>query len=349
MRALVLGATGFLGLNIVEALQAALRPEDGDSLLCARRKSSNTILLRRFKVPMVHASLEDVSSLEAAMEGRDTVFMAAGYIPRFAAEPQAQVDEAVARMDNALVAARRAGVETFVYTGTVSTVARAPEGGDALATEDAGLAEDPGSTYFAVKIALERRVMEAAAASDPVRGDMRVVTLCPTACIGPYDHKVGTGFFVVGMATGQLSRWVDGRINVVDSGDVAAAHLAAARQGRHGARYILGGTNVRVGELLRHMAGLYGVAAPGPPMTAAEAVAFADAEEARVRASGRGRPALSREMVDLIVHGQFVDAGRARAELGFAPRPLDETLLRSFRWYERNGYLKNRNQRARRA
>lgn len=344
MRALVLGATGFLGLNIVEALKAT----DGVDLLCARRKSSNTILLRRFKVPMVHASLEDVSSLEAAMEGRDTVFMAAGYIPRFAAGPQAQVDEAVARMDNALEAARRAGVKTFVYTGTVSTVASAL-GQDALATEDAGLAEDPGSTYFAVKIALERRVMAAAAASDPARGGMRVVTLCPTACIGPYDHKVGTGFFVVGMATGQLTRWVDGRINVVDAGDVAVAQVAAARQGRHGARYILGGTNVRVGQLVERMAKLYGVDAPGPPMMAEEAMAFADAEEERVRASGRGRPALSREMVDLIVHGQFVDATRAREELSFAPRPLDETLLRSFRWYEQNGYLKNRNQRAQRA
>ncbi|MBI5544947.1 MAG: hypothetical protein HY901_13740, partial [Deltaproteobacteria bacterium] len=189
-----------------------------------------------------------------------------------------------------------------------------------------------GSTYFAVKLALEREVMAAS------RAGLDAVTLLPTGCFGPYDHKVGTGFFVVALANRALAAYVDGRINVVDVRDVAAAHVAAALKGRPGERYILGGHNVRVRELLAGMAQSFEVDLSARRLEPEEAFRIAAEEEARCQGTPR-RPALTREMVDMAVYGQYVDAAKARAELGFTPRPLQETLTGSFEWYRQNGYI----------
>jgi dihydroflavonol-4-reductase len=326
VKALVLGGSGFLGLNIIDALRAA-----GHEVIATRRRSSNTIFLRRLKVPMVTASLEDPESLARAMDGADVVYFAAGHYPRYSVDTGAQVTEAVSGARNVIDAVRRTGAARLVYTGSVVSVGR-PEGGR-RARETDGVAEvPPGSTYFAVKVALERELMR--------HRDLDIVHLLPTGCLGPYDHKVGTGFFVVGLATGALDVFVDGRTNLVDARDVARAHVAAAERGRPGERYILGGHDVTVGELVRQMADILGVDIPGRELTPDEALALATEEEERcVREGGKGRPKLSREIVDMILYGQHVDSSRAEMELGFSARPLADTIEASHRWYRDNGYV----------
>lgn len=328
MRALVVGGTGFLGLNLVETLRDA-----GHDVAATRRASSNTLLLRKLKVPLVEADLADVPSLVAAMRGVDVVFLAAGYYPRFAFERERQVAEAVAALRNALAAARHAEVGRLVYTGSVVTVRRCDDGRPAR--ESDGLADVPGgSTYFAVKIAMEQEVARAVAAG------LDAVTVLPTGCLGPYDWKVGTGFFVVGMANRAIPAYLDGRINVVDSRDVARGHLLAAAHGRRGERYILGGHDVGAEELLRRVAERLDV--PLPPLRLPPEVAsmVAALEEHHCVAEGRGRPSISKEIVDLIRYGQFVDSSRARDELGYTARPLEETIDASYDWYRRNGYVR---------
>jgi dihydroflavonol-4-reductase len=327
MRAVVLGGSGFLGLNLVEALRDA-----GHEVTATRRRSSNTIFLRRMKVSMATASLDDASSLTAAMDGADVVYFAAAHYPRYSVDTDAQVAEAVAGARNVTLAARRAGVPRLVYTGSVVTVGR-PEDGR-LARETDGVAEVPdGSTYFAVKVAIERALFETTGVD--------IVHLLPTGCLGPYDHKVGTGFFVVGLATGALDVFVDGRTNLVDARDVAAAHVAAATRGQPGERYILGGHNVRVRELVAEMAAILDAEVPGCELSPEGALALATEEEERcVREGGKGRPKLSREIVDMILHGQHVDSVRAEKELGFRARPLVDTIRASRDWYAANGYLR---------
>jgi dihydroflavonol-4-reductase len=326
VKAVVAGGTGFIGFHICQALAAA-----GHEVVATRRRSSNTIFLRRAKVPMVQASLDSVDELTSAMAGADVVFFASGLYPRFSVDTAVQVERATEQARNVLTAARRAKVRRIIYTGSVVSVARPAE--DRPANEDDGFAEAPaGSTYFAVKLAMERELAAAAAEQD-------IVLLCPTGCLGPADHRIGLGFFVVGMVSQTLDIYADGRINIIDVRDVAAAHVRAVTAGRRGARYILGGHNLTVGDLLRTMARTYGVRLPARRLDAAEAVRFAVAEEERCLRAGRGRPALSREIVDMIAHGQWVDSSRAEAELGLSVRPLEQTLVDARQWYRENGYI----------
>ncbi|MFC1609769.1 hypothetical protein ACFL6C_02315 [Myxococcota bacterium] len=114
--------------------------------------------------------------------------------------------------------------------------------------------------------------------------------------------------------------------------------MRAALTGKPGERYILGGHDVTVTGLLREMSRLLDVPMPSHCLGAEEAVAFATAEEERCLREG-GRPAIAREIVDMIVHGQPVDSTRAEKELSFQARPLEETILASLEWYRDNGYV----------
>jgi dihydroflavonol-4-reductase len=325
VKAVVIGGTGFLGLNLVEALKGA-----GHEVAATRRKSSNTIFLRRLKIPMLPASLDDEASLVSAMQGREVAFFAAAHYPRLSVDTEAQVARAVAEARCVLSAARKAGLRRLVYTGSVVTVARPASGRPAVESDGSPASAPEGSTYFAVKLALEREVLAA-------RG-LQIVELLPTGCFGPFDHKVGTGFFVVAMAHRRLAAYVDGKINVVDVRDVALAHLAAALTGRPGERYIVGGHDVVVSDFLAQISRCLGVPNTARKLDQSEALRLATAEEARCQGTPE-RPALSREIVDMAVHGQFVDSGKARSELGLAPRPLSATLADSVDWYRRNGYI----------
>jgi len=165
--------------------------------------------------------------------------------------------------------------------------------------------------------------------------------LCPTGCMGRYDYKVGTGFFVLGMASRKLDFFVDGDINIVDAQDVARASIATATLERApDSRLIVAGHNVRVAELLERMSQRYGVPMPARQLSAEEGYALAESEERRCLESGRGRPRLTREMVDVVVHGQFVDDSKTREVLGTSPVGLLQTLDEAREWYGQNGYLK---------
>lgn len=329
MKALVVGGTGFLGLNLAEALLAR-----GDEVASTRRRSSNTLFARRLGVPLVAADLDDAASLEAAMDGVHAVFFCAGHYPRYAFDTGAEVDRGVRGVRAALDAAKRAGVDRFVYVGSVATVATPAD--DRPVRESDGLADVPdGFTYHAVKIAMERAVQEAVEQGGP-----EVVLALPTGCVGPYDWKVGTSMLVLGPATGRLEVFVDGRINVIDARDVALSLVAAALEGRAGERYILGGHDVTVAAFLDRVCARLGVPLPARRLEPDAARVFADAEEARCREAGGGRPRLSREMVDLAVHGHFADASKAKAELALSPRSLDETIDDTFRWYRDNGFVR---------
>lgn len=325
-RPLVVGGTGFIGLNIALALQARGLP-----VAITRRESSITFAPRKLKLPMVTASLEDEESLVRAMDGRDVVFFTAGHYPRLSVDGAAQVAQATAEIRRALAAARRAGVARFVYTSSVTTIGPAPAGRPAR--EEDEWAEAPASVYFAVKLALEREVAAAGAAGLPV------VTLCPTGCLGPHDLKAGTGFFVVALAHGRLPHTVAGPLDVIGVEDVAQAHLAAAERGRPGARYIVGAHAVDAAELLALTARRLGVPLPGRRLPLDAAWALAHAQELEAARVGRGRPDIPVEFLDMLRFGQAVDSGRARAELGLAPAPLATVIDRACAWFAKSGYL----------
>jgi len=328
-RPLVVGGTGFLGLNIAQALR-----ERGLDVRITRRPSSITFIPRKLKLPMVEASLGDEESLYRAMAESDVVFCTAGHYPRYSVGGPAQVEHAVAGLRRVLSAARRARVRRLVFTSSVTTIGPAPPGRPADERDE--WAEVPDSVYFAVKLAQEREVLRA------VQEGLPGVVLCPSGCLGRYDLKAGTGFFIVALAQGTLPYAVDGPLNVVGVEDVAAAHVQAAERGEIGARYILAAHEVQTVDLLRMAARRVGAAVPERVIDMAVATRLNLEQEERCAAAGRGRPDIPVEFLDMLRLGHPYSYGRAAQLLGFTPAPLEEVVDRACAWFEKSGYLKRR-------
>jgi dihydroflavonol-4-reductase len=325
MRALVIGGTGFIGLNLVDELLA-----QGATVRVTRRRKSATILLQGRDVERVDASLEEPEQLAQAMAGCDVAFLAGAFYPRYSIDLESSLAEGVRGVRHACEAARVSGVRRLVYTSTIATLAQAPTGRPAD-ERDLATAMPTGSVYRAVKWAMEREVDLAR------RRGLDVVTMLPGGCIGPWDVRVGTGSVIVGVVRGLLSWWVDGIVNLVDVGDVARAHVAVAT-GSVADRYCVTGHDVRSGWLLCHIAARYGGHAPERQLSPDEARAQADSDE-REAAPRRARVAVPRELVDMATSGQLVSSARARAQLGLKPSPLDASLDRAHAWFVRHGYL----------
>lgn len=325
MRALVIGGTGFIGLNVVDALLAA-----GATVRVTRRKQSATILLQGRNVELVEASLQEPEKLWRAMAGCDVVYLCGAFYPRYSLDLEASLNEGVRGVRNACEAALSAAVPRLVYTSTIATLGRAPHG-RAADERDVATQMPAGSVYRAVKWAMELEVERAR------RRGLSAVILMPGGCIGPWDVRLGTGSLLVGVVRGLLPWWVDGMVNLVDVGDVARAHVAAARP-TQSHRFCLGGHDVRVGWVLRHIAERYGGSVPPLELSAEAARTRADEDERRA-VPRRERVPIPRELVDLATSGQRVSSARARIELGIEPSPLDDSLDRAHAWFVRHSYV----------
>jgi dihydroflavonol-4-reductase len=330
VKAVVIGGTGFVGMNVVRALVAA-----GHDVVATRRAHANTLFARKLGARLVVADLDDEQSLLVAMNGRNVAFLCAGHYPRFSLGYASEVRTAKSRAATFFRAAVRAKVERVVLTSSVSTVG-APSPPRTLSTED-----DPmdrravGSVYYASKWAIEKEAEDAAS-----RG-LSVVTLCPTGILGELDVKAGTGFLLVGLGQRRLRYYVDGRTNVVDADFVARAHVAAAESRASGKRYIVAGHNLTIRDLLAQAAEEMSVPFEARRLPAWLAAPLSTLDEQRcARQLPRGRPILTREFVDMARFGHWVDGGAAVRDLGLPqPPPLRDTLRKAIAWYVRYRYI----------
>lgn len=329
-RPLVIGGHGFVGTHVVRALLAR-----GLEVRVAQRPRRVPMHVRDLPVTTVKLELGDRDALARAIEGCDTVFFAAGHYPRFSLDLEREVATARAGVRSAVEGALAAGVRRFVLTSSVATIGPAADG--RLARESDPWAAPPaGSVYHACKLAIEEEVFAGVARGLPA------VVLCPTGCVGEHDAKVGTGFFLIGLARGIMPHWVDGPTNIVDVAEAGRAHVRAAEVGRVGERYILGGPNITVRELLETSARVLGTRLRAEAISIAEAERLAIADEIEVSRTGGPRKALPREFVDVVRHGHPVDSGRATRELGLGPTDLGAVLERAVRWYEDHRYIPRR-------
>ncbi len=316
MNTLVLGSAGFLGLNLVDALRAA-----GLDPLCARRKRTNVIPLRSRRARMVNVDLDDAASIREAMTGIDVVFHLAGHYPRHSQDGLVAMETGLRQMQNVLDAGAEAGIKRMVYVSSTATVAPSPSG---YSTESDVFLVAPGfGVYHDLKWLMERR------AAAERRYEVRIA--CPGACIGPWDLRLGTSALVVAAARRLDVAHPDGIVAVVDSADAAKGIMQQGLLADAPARALLVGGNYRLHAMRVALHERYGVPAPGAPIGASEAKALADAEESRALREHR-RGALSREIVDLIVHGLPIDASLATRALGITWSPLSTTLDRFDAW-----------------
>jgi dihydroflavonol-4-reductase len=320
----ILGATGFIGGQIARAVTA-----QGLQVRGLRRRPDAVGAIGDLDVEWVSGDLIDVASLVTAMRGCPLVFHAAGYYPRRARSVWETIRHGVTQMRNVLTAASTAGVKRLVYTSALTTIGPPAESDREADERDLYVPGSVLNPYFEVKWAMELEAMRASAQGLPV------VTVLPTAVFGPGDVKPATGSLLLRAARGRIPGRAEGTINVVDVRDVAAGHLAAARRGKPGQRYVLGGHNLSFQEMLTIMAEAAGRNPPRLkfPLWLVQLVAKLG--------SLVGAPGTHH--LRAIRHWQPLDTSRTREELGLPePVPFEQTCRDALDWFIEHGYLKVR-------
>jgi dihydroflavonol-4-reductase len=326
MTTLVTGAAGFLGSHVTRQLVAR-----GEEVRVLLRPSSQNRAIADLPLEYVTGDLRDAASLARAMKGVRRVFHVAADYRLWAKRSREIYDSNVGGTKNVLAAAKRAGVEQLIYTSTVATIA---VDRPALPNEstDAKLEEMVGH-YKRSKWMAEREALNAAKEGLPV------IVAMPTTPVGPWDWKpTPTGKLIVDFLNGKMPGYVETGLNFVGVEECAAGHLLVAEKGKVGQRYLLGGENLTLKQVLDILANITGLPAPKLkiPHGLALGVAYASTIFSRLILKEPGIPV---EGVKIAQHMMFVDCSRSQRELGFKASPVAAALERAVRWYEANRYV----------
>jgi dihydroflavonol-4-reductase len=329
MTTLVTGAAGFLGSHVTRQLVAR-----GETVRVLVRASSSNRAISDLSLEYVTGDLRDAASLDRAMAGVKRVYHVAADYRLWAKRSKDIYDSNVGGTKNLLAAAKRAGVEQLIYTSTVATIAvDRPE----LPNEftNAKLEEMVGH-YKRSKWMAEREALQAA------KDGLPVIVAMPTTPVGPWDWKpTPTGKIILDFLNGKMPGYVETGLNFVGVEECAAGHLLAAEKGKVGERYLLGAENLTLKGLLDLLAQITGLRAPGMKIPHGVALGVAYLDTAFSRLVGK-EPQIPVEGVKIARHKMFVDASRARRELGFQPGPVAAALEQAVRWYQVNGYVSPR-------
>ncbi len=327
MTTLVTGATGFLGSHVARQLVAR-----GENVRVLIRATSSNRAISDLSLEYVTGDLRDAASLDRAMNGAQRVFHVAADYRLWARRSKDIYDSNVGGTKNVLAAAKRAGVSQLIYTSTVATIAvERPE----LPNEftEAKLEEMIGH-YKRSKWMAEQEVLSAAKEGLPV------IVAMPTTPVGPWDWKpTPTGKIILDFLNGKMPGYVETGLNFVGVEECAAGHLLASEKGKVGERYLLGAENLTLKEVLDTLAKITGLPTPGIKIPHGVALGVAYVGSAFSRLIGK-EPGIPVEGVKIARHKMFVDASRARRELGFQPGPAAAALERAVRWYQANGYVR---------
>ena len=323
MKALVTGATGFVGAAVARAL---LR--EGWEVQALARKGSDRRNVQQLPLMVVEGNLNDRSSLDRALEGCDALFHVAADYRLGAFNPQELYKTNVEGTRSILEASRQAGVRRVVYTSSVACVGIPKDGTPGNEDTPVGVADMIGH-YKRSKFLAEQVALEAP----------QVVIVNPSTPIGPGDIKpTPTGQMVLDAAAGRMPAYVDTGLNVVHVDDVASGHLLAFHKGRPGERYILGGEDLTLREILVEIAGIVGRKPPTVRLPTGVVLPIAYVAEAFARITGRpGR--ITVEGVRMSRKRMFFSSDKARSELGYTWRPPIEALRDAITWLREQGSL----------
>ncbi len=325
-RAFVTGATGFLGANLVRSLLAR-----GLRVRVLARAGADRRLLDGLNVEFVRGDVRDGGALDGSMRACDVVFHVAAMASMHVPDPAEMHRINVQGTRNVLRAARAAGVPRVVVTSTVSAVAGSF---DPQTVHDETAAFNLGRRgfhYCITKQAAEDVVREA------VEAGQNVVMVNPGSMFGSWDIKPNIGRMIVAVVRGQVPAVTAGGSSYVDVEDVCEGHLLAWQHGRTGERYILSSENLSHADVFQRIQGLVGGKAPR--LRVPYLLAWLGGLGGSAAGAFGGRePRINLTIARMSRYYFYFSSAKAMRELGYRPRPIDESVLRAHRWLDENGY-----------
>jgi dihydroflavonol-4-reductase len=326
MKLFVTGATGFVGSHV-----AALAAEQGAELRLLTRKSSNTGNLPA-GAELVVGDLRAPEGFAAALQGCDAVIHVAADYRLWVPDPADMYKANVEGTRELLRLAREAGVPRVVYTSSVATMGFDAAGTVVDEATPVGEADMIGH-YKRSKWMAEQVALSAA------RDGQQVIVLNPTTPIGAMDTKpTPTGRIVVDFLNKNFPAYVDTGLNLVDVREIARMHLVALERGVPGERYILGGENLTLKQILDRLAAITGLPSPKHKVPHTVAMAYAFFEET-ITGKLRGKePRATVEAVRMGKKMMFASSAKAERELGLRVLPVEDALRAAVTWFVANGY-----------
>lgn len=330
MKALVTGATGFVGANLVRELL-----KDGTTVRALVRSGSPRTAIEGLDVEVLPGDLQDRDSLKRALHGCQLLYHVAARYTLSSTDRAAMQRANVEGTRNILEEALAMGMERVVYTSTVGALG-IPKNHSPGTEETPVTLEEMVGPYKWSKFLAEREAERLG------RLGLPVVIVNPSAPVGPWDVKpTPTGRMIVDYLRGKMFGYLHTGLNLVHVRDVARGHILAAQKGRVGEKYILGNRNLMLREIFAMLERVSGIPAPRWKIPYPVAVLAACASELYGRA-GRTEPQISLTAVRMARKMMFFDSSKAIRDLGMPQTPVEEALREAVEWYWDHGYAPRR-------
>jgi dihydroflavonol-4-reductase len=326
MKALVTGASGFIGGAVVRALAAA-----GVDIRVTARPGNDLRHLGGLAIERVEADLRDKDSLLRALQGCRHLYHVAAHYALWAKDPSIFYDVNVAGTRTLLEAAREAGIERTVYCSTIGAIGLPAGGGLGTETTPVSVNQMAGH-YKRSKYLAEQEVLKLA------REGLPVVIVNPSAPVGAGDVKpTPTGQVIVDFMRGRMPAYIETGMNLIDVDDVAAGHLLAMEKGRVGERYILGNHNLLLREVFEILSRLTGVKAPRVKLSRLAILPLAYMND-WIATVTNTPPRIPLEGVRMAKYKMHYDCSKAIKELSLPQTPVETALEKAVRWFRDHGY-----------
>jgi dihydroflavonol-4-reductase len=347
MLAFVTGATGFLGSHVARVLV-----EQGAELRLLVRPTSDLRNIDGLVADRVVGDLRDAAAIEKALSGCDVVFHVAADYRLWVRDPDQMYRSNVEGTRALLEAARKQNVRRVVYTSSVATMGftsnhataglRSARTGEGARPHTSPVTDEESPVSLADMIGHYKRskFMAEQVAVEAAKSGVDVVIVNPTTPVGERDIKpTPTGRIVVDFLKRKFPAYVETGLNLVDATECARGHVQALEKGRSGERYILGGENLTLKQILDRLAAITSLPSPTVKLPYFFALAAGVVDE---MVTGRLLGREPRATIDAVRMGRkmmFVSAAKAERELGWWTVPVDAALRRSVDWFRGNGYV----------
>ncbi len=335
MRAFITGATGFVGSHVARALVAA-----GADLRLLVRPTSLKDNIAGLPAEIAVGDLREPESLKKAMSGGDFVFHVAADYRLWVRDPEQMYRSNVEGTRAVIRAAQESGVRRVIYTSSVATMGFTRDGH--IAAEDSPVSiRDMVGHYKRSKFMAEEIALEAG------RKGASVVVVNPTTPIGENDIKpTPTGRIVVDFLNRKFPAYVDTGLNLADVKEVARGHLLAMEKARPGERYILGGQNLTLKQILDKLSAITGLPSPTMKVPHVVAMGFAALDQFFIGIVLGREPRATIDAVKMGRKKMFATSVKAEHALGYKVLPVEDALRRAVEWFQDHGYVEPADQMA---